>query len=261
MTIGTVRAVGLGFLLALAPASAGASGARPPVALTASPAHVELAGAARATVRVTNAGVDRVVLDVRRAGFALDLRGRPRIVPQRGVGRSAATWLSVHPRMLALKPDATGAVTIGSRLPPRAEPGDHDALVLFTTRRRAEDGVAVRMRMGVVVVVRAPGTVVRRLELRGLRVASRGRARVLELVVANRGNVTESFTRTQAIVSLHRAGRRVARLTADPSDLRPGTRGVLQFRYRGSLTGRVTARVDVTSDSGRILRRTLRVRL
>ncbi len=246
----------------LVPASAGTSGARPPVALTASPSHIALAGAARATVRVTNWGASRVVVDVSRAGFALDLRGRPKIVGREAASRSAAGWLTFRPRTLALASGGSAPVTITSKLPPRAEPGDHDALLLFTTRRQARDGVAVRMRMGIVVVVRAPGSVVRRLELGGLRVFRSGRVRVLELGVANRGNVTESFARAHVTVSLHRGGRRIARLTADPRELRPRTRGVLQFHYRGAERGWVTAHVDVSPEtSGRVLRRTFRIRL
>ena len=115
--------------------------------------------------------------------------------------------------------------------------------------------------MGVVVVVRVPGTVRRGLGLRRVRVARRGRVRALELVVANRGNVTEYFTRRGTAVSLLRRGRRIARLTAEARTLRPATVGVLEFRYPRSLAGPVLAEVDVTSQSGRAIRRTLRLRL
>jgi hypothetical protein len=244
------------------PASAGASVERPPVALTASPAHVALAGSGRSTVRVTNAGASRVVVDVSRAGFALDLRGRPRIVRREAVARSAADWLTFRPRSLVLNPGGIAVVGITAKLPSRAEPGDHDALLLFTTRRRVRDGVAVRMRMGVVVVVRAPGAVVRRLELGDLRVSPRGRLRVLELGLTNRGNVTESLTRARSILSLFREGRRVAKLYGVPREVRPRTRGVLQFVYRGSARGAATARVDVAPESSsRVLRRSFRIRL
>jgi hypothetical protein len=261
MRVGLLSASALPLVLALASASAGASGARPPVALTASPSRVELAGTAHATVRVTNGGASRVVLDVGQAGFALDLRGRPRVVAQRASQRSAASWLAFRPRRLVLKPGASRSVEVASKVPARAEPGDHDALVLFTTRRRAADGLSVRLRMGVVVVVRAPGTIVRRLHGGGLRVARRGRVRTLELSLVNRGNVTESFARACQVVSLERAGRRLARLHGDPRDLRPRTRGVLEFRYRGSLSGPVIARVDVSSESGQVVRRAFRIRL
>jgi hypothetical protein len=261
MIVGVARVAAVPVLLALASASAGASGARPPVALTASPAHLELAGTGRATVRVTNSGTNPVVLDVRRAGFALDLRGRPKIVGEHDVRRTAAGWLGFRPRTLSLKPGATGSVSIASTVPAGAEPGDHDALVLFTTRRRATDGLAVRVRMGVVVVVRAPGEIVRRLEARGLRVVRRGRVRTLELSVVNRGNVSESFTRPRMLVSFDRGARRIARFHGDPRELRPRTHGFLQFRYRGALTGSVIARIEVTAESGRVLRKAFRVRL
>jgi hypothetical protein len=252
-----------GLLLALAASATGASGARPPVALVAVPAHVDLAGRDAATVRVTNTGTTPVVVDVRRAGFSLDLRGRPRIVGSEGVRRSAAAWLSFRPRSLALAPGASAPVAIESSVPARAEPGDHDALVLLTTRPRVQSGVAVRMRMGVVVVVRAPGTVVRRLSLGRLRVArgGEGRARTLELVVVNRGNVTESFERGATSVSLFRSGRRVALLTGVPRSLRPATRGIVQFPARSRVTGPFRAVVRVKTGSGTVLQRSYRVRM
>src|SRR5262249_50286501 len=139
----------------------------------------------------TNFGLHRVVVDVTRAGFALDVRGRPRIV-LRGDRRAAVKWLTLRPRTLALQPGQTKTVSVSSTLPARVEPGDHDALVLLVTRPPRRSTVAVRMRMGVVVVVRTPGTVVRRLELHTLRArrATHG-SLALELLVVNRGNVTE----------------------------------------------------------------------
>jgi hypothetical protein len=153
-------------------------------------------------------------------------------------------------------------VTIASKPPPRVEPGDHDALLLFTTRRRMQDGVGVRMRMGVVVVVRAPGAVVRRLELGGMRVTRRGAVRVLELAVRNRGNVTEALARSQATLSLFQHGRRIGRLRPEARQLRPHTRGYLVFRYRGRARGSVVARVEVMPQGvGRSLRRAFPLRV
>jgi hypothetical protein len=255
------RTCALALALLLASASAGASRTRPPVALAATPAHVDLEGTARAAVSVRNSGSRSVVVDVSRAGFALDLRGRPKLVARNAVPRSAADWLSFRPRSLVLRPGTAGAVTIASKVPRGAEPGDHDALVLVTSRRQARDGLAVRMRMGIVVVVRAPGEIVHRLALRGLGVGHGSRSsRFLELGVSNRGNVTETLERAGSVLSLFRADRRVARLTAVPRDLRPGTSGVLQFRYRGRLVGPYVARVDLTTEAG-VYRRTFRLKL
>lgn len=262
MIASVVRVPTLGLVLLLASASAGASSTpAPPVALTASPSHLNLAGAGRATVRLTNAGTSNVVVDVTRAGFALDLRGRPKIVAASGQQRSAARWLSFRPRVVALKPHASAGVAVTARPPPHAEPGDHDALLLMTSRRQLEVGVAARMRLGVVVIVRTPGTVVRRLVLLGLRVSRAQRARrTLELELGNHGNVTETLARGRVAVSLERGGRRLARLTAGPSLLRPGTRGVLVLPLRRALVGPVVARVDLAFEGGRV-RRVYRLRL
>jgi hypothetical protein len=247
----------------LVPASAGAGTARPTVSLVASPSHVMLAGKARRTIRVTNSGGQSVVVDLARAGFALDLRGRPRIVPRGSGRRVAASWLTVRPQRLMLTPGGSASFTISSRLPRRVGPGDHDALVLLTTRPRRRSGVAVKMRLGIVVVVRVPGVIVRRLELLGLRVGRAGRARLLELSVANRGNITEALDRTCLSVSLRRRGRELARLSPAARDLLPRTIGIVEIRYRGRLRGRITARVEHSGRApcGRGLRRTFPIQL
>ena len=235
--------------------------ARPPVALVAAPAHLTLEGSARAFVRVTNSGTKAVVVEVTRAGFALSQRGRPLIVRRAGA-RSAAPWLTFRPGRFTLAPGAIASLLVTSKLPRRAEPGDHDALVLLSTRRLVKARVAVRLRMGVVVVVRAPGKVVRRLELRALRVARRGRRRALELVVANRGNVTETLVRARAVVSLARSGRHVGTLVARTREVRPRTSAIVDFPLRPSPHGWMRARIVVPANDGRArLLRTYRIRL
>ena len=261
MTGAAVGSASLALVLALVPASAGAGAARSPVALVAVPAHLALDGTARASVRVTNSGTKPVEVVASRAGFALDLRGRPLIARSDGA-RSAAQWLTFRPGRFALEPRASISLVVASKLPRHAEPGDHDALVLLSTRPVRHARVAVRLRMGVVVVVRAPGNVVRRLELRGLRVARRGHGRALELVVANRGNVTESLRRARAVVTRARSGRRVATLVARSRELRPRTSGIIEFRLRGRPHGWMTARVLIPAEPGRSrLQRTFRIRL
>ena len=213
----------------LAPASAGVRAARPPVSLVASPAHVSLAGAARRVVTLTSSGSEPVSVEVRRAGYALDLRGRPRVLAAR------ASWLRVRPRRLTLAPGQKASFVIVSAPPRRAEPGDHSELVLLTTRPLRTAALSVRMRLGVVVVVRMPGRVVRRLAVLGVRV----RPPRLEVLVANRGNVTETIARRCVTVTLRRRGRVLARLHPVPRLLLPRTRGVLEVplgrRRRGRL--------------------------
>jgi hypothetical protein len=251
---GILLAVGL-----LVPAAAGTSTARPAVALIASPARVTLLGSGQAVVRVRNTGSEQVVVDVVRAGFSLDLRGRPRIVP-RGGARAADAWLSVRPRRLALFGGRSASLTVVARLPRRVEPGDHDALLVLTTRPRRAAGVAVRIRIGVLVVVRAPGRIVHRLELRSLRARKAGRTRLLELIVVNGGNVTETVTPGRVELLLRR--RRVnASLRPEPRELRPRTSGIVQFRYRGVLRGWVTARATISLAPGAVTSRAYRLRL
>ena len=239
----------------------GTSAARPPVGLVATPSHVVLEGNEHAAVRVTNSGARPVVVEVSRAGFALNQRGRPVVAPSSGA-RSAARWLTFRPAHFSVAPHAAVSLVVGSRLPRRAEPGDHDALVLLLTRPLVSARVAVRLRMGVVVVVRAPGKIVRRLELRALHARRRGRGRALDLVVANRGNVTESLGRTRAVVSLERSGLRVATLVARSRDVLPRTSGIVEFPIRRSPHGWMRARIVVPAQSGRkVLQRTFRIRL
>lgn len=254
------RAAALLTAIVLVPASAGAGTTRPPAGLTATPSRIALAGTDRATVRVTNPGSTPLVVDVARAGFALDLRGRPRIVPHGGV-RAAAAWLTVRPARVVLQGGASQSLAIASRLPTHVEPGDHDALVLLTTRPRGSGGVAVRMRIGIVVVVRAPGPVVRRLMLGPMRVRSAGPARLLELRVVNRGNVTETLGRGRVRIALRRGSARL-RLVAAARELRPRTSGLVQVFYAGGLRGWVTAQAQIASETGgQAVRRTFRIRL
>lgn len=262
MTGLSCRSFVVSLVLALVPASAGASVGPSPVALTATPARVMLAGNTRATLHVRNSGAKRVAVDVSRAGFRLDLRGRPRIVWSGGA-RSAAGWLTLRPTHFTIGPRSTASLVVTAKLPRGAEPGDHDALALLATRPVSSGRVGVRLRLGVVVVVRAPGPIVRRLELQRLRVAGRtARPTVLELAVANLGNVTEPLRGARAVLSTAKDGRVVAAAPAANRDLRPRTRGLVAFRYRRTLHGWMTARVVIPADgSRRRLLRTYRIRL
>jgi hypothetical protein len=255
------RAVPLAVGLALVPASAGAGALPRPLALTAAPDRLALRGSETASVRIRNPGTKRITVDAASTGFALDLRGRPHIV-RPNVARSAARWLTLRPVHITLAPHTTAALRVSARVPPNAEPGDNDALVLLSSRPLAASRVSVRLRLGVVVVVRAPGAVVRRLELRGLRLARRGGKRALELVVVNAGNVTERLLRVHVAVSRLPARRHITTVAAPSRELRPHTRGLLEFRLRARVHGLVTARVYVPAEPGRhVIRRTYRLRI
>jgi hypothetical protein len=191
--------------------------------------------AARAprTLTIRNGGDTPASIDARLAGFVLDRRGKP-VVARR---RAGAGWLRVQPARVVIPPGGAAALTVSSTVPAAAAPGDHPALVLLTTQPRAAGGVAIRVRVGVVVFVRVPGRLVHHLELRALR----ARGGVLEAEIANAGNVVE---RTRVRISLWRRGRLLARLGPIARTLLPHSRGIERFRYRARLHGRLTARVE-----------------
>jgi hypothetical protein len=218
--------------------------APPPAALAVSPVRVELAGAGTATIRLTNAGRAPTVVDGARAGFAIDVRGRPHVAALRDRG----VEVLVRPQRVVLAAGGAAAATIVVRVGPRASPGDHPSLVVFATRPRSTGGVGVRLRVGVVVVVRVPGAIVHRLRLARIRLVHR----TLTVVVRNRGNVVERV----GPATLHvRLGSRLLRVP--PRELLPGGWTVLRFPAALS-RGRVL--VELREGDGSIVRavRTLR---
>jgi hypothetical protein len=229
------------------------------VSLAASPAHVALTGAASQSIQVTNAGRTPVVVDVGLAGFALDLRGRPKIVPVHR-GLRPLSWLRVVPPRITVPAGGSATLEARSRVPKGASPGEHDAVVLLTTVPRRGQAIAVRMRVGITVALQVPGKIVRRLELRGLAASRRG---VLDLALANRGNVSELLERKRVDVVLQRAGHVLARLHPTVRELLPGTRGIAEILYPGRLHGWVRAVVELkarTAD-GPVMRRSFKLRL
>jgi hypothetical protein len=236
-------AVFAGFLLTASAAEA-VSADRPRVALSVSPARLALAAPGSRRINVRNDGTEQVVVDILR--------------------RTVATrWLQISPERLLLGPGRSAVLTLRAKAGPDAEPGDHQVLVLLTTRPQHGSRVALRLRLGVRVSVRMPGQIVRRLALGGVRVhrAARG-LRFILVPVVNRGNVTVPL-RGHVTASLFRRGGRVARLrlTARPA-LAPGARTLLALRYAGRVRGPVVAVVRIRMSPGvRLVERRYRLRL
>jgi hypothetical protein len=163
---------------------------------------------------------------------------------------------------MSLRSGASANLTLRVRRPRRAEPGDHDALVLLTARSLVGDRVNVQMRLGIRVTMRMPGRIVRHVRLGSLRVDRRRAAWFMFVSAANRGNVTVPL-RGHVAASLLRRGRRVARL--DPrarAELLPGARAVLALRYSGHVRGPVIAVVQIRLRPGvRLVERRYRLRL
>jgi len=132
---------------------------------------------------------------------------------------------------------------VRAALPRRAEPGDHPALVLLTTRPVGARRIRVRLRVGVIVDLRVPGRIVRRVDARRLTVRRRSRLRLLELLLVNRGNVTERLGAAGLRLVLSRNGRPFATLRPRRGELLPRSSGFAEFAYRGQARGKVVAQV------------------
>jgi hypothetical protein len=214
--------------------------AAPHATLSASPAHLVLAPGSRRLVHVEAAGTRRLSVDARIAGFALDVRGRPRIVRVDG----ASMLLALEPRSLTV--GRSGAtLVVAARRSPHTGPGDHAALVLLTATVPGAKGVPVRMRIGLVVSVRVPGRLIRRIVVQSARVVRRGRQRRIELAVANRGNVIEHVDRAGLRILLLVHGRVLGILHPERRDLLPGSAGIVTVPCRSGVHGPVVAQVEL----------------
>jgi hypothetical protein len=248
-----VKAVGVAAIVAAALIPSAAAGEVPAAALGVSPLRLELKGASPAAITVRNPGARPLVVTVTRAGFARTLHGKPRIEAARG----AAGWLRTWPRRRRLAPRATASFRVIAKPPAGARPGDHPALVLLATRPPADKKVHVLLRVGVVVLVRIPGTIVHHLVPQALSVRRDGTTRLLSLRLANRGNVAERLGASRLHLVLSQRGAQTKTLRARRLDLLPHSAGIAQFVYRGRMRGRVLAHVvlrplDGTSRTFRI---------
>jgi hypothetical protein len=244
-------------VLAAAALSAASIAVPPRLALSVSPAHLALAAGGRATVHVGGISGGRLVLRASVEGLALDGRGRPRIV----TGRDAAPWLSVRPRTI-LAGQAGATFVVASRRPSGARPGDHTAIVLLTATNLNRKGIAVAMRVGLVVAVRVSGRSIRRVEVLMARARPRSRGRCLiDVTIANLGDRIESIGGRRLAVTLVHRGRVIERLRGARRVLLPHTRAVVSFRSRTAIRGVVVARIAVVRPDGETAARSFRLRL
>jgi hypothetical protein len=235
-----------------------ASGSTPArLALSVSPAHLSLKAGGRATIHVRGVPGGRLLLRTSIAGLALDRRGRPQIAGR----RDAAGWLTLHPRSISARRDGATFVVV-SRLPKGARPGDHTAIVLLTATAPGGKGIAVGMRVGLVVTVRVSGRSIRRVEVVAARARSApGGARLIAVTVANRGGRIESIGGARLAVTLMRRGRVIGRFRVARRPLLPHTRVIVVFRQRSVVRGVVVARVAIARPDGRMTARRFRLRL
>jgi hypothetical protein len=105
--------------------------------------------------------------------------------------------------------------------------------------------VRLRIRVGVIVVLHVKGRIVRRLDARSLTVRRAGPGRMLELLLVNRGNVTERLGEDRLRLVLSRGGRAFTTLRPRGRELLPHSAGIAEFTYRGRVRGDVVARVEL----------------
>jgi hypothetical protein len=226
------------------------------LAVSAWPARVVVAAPGHTTIHVSNPSSDAVALAAAASGYALDVRGRPRVTVRRG-------WLTVRPARLWLPPKGSAVLDVAVATPRGAPPGDHASLVLLTTEPPSGRRVVARLRLGVVVVARVPGLLVHRLVLGGVHVVGRPHSTVVDVAVANRGNVDEWIGARRVAIRLRRHGAVVATLWAVPRRLLARSGGLVRVACPRPVHGFVTALVELTHprDGVPVLRRTLRLRL
>jgi hypothetical protein len=204
-----------------------------PVALSVSPPRIAVTAPASRTITLRNTGGDDLVVEVTR----------------RAVGESAAfkSWVHVLPARQTVRAGRSARFTLRVSRSARATPGDHAAVVFLTTRRPHADGIAVRLRVGVRVIVRMPGPLVHRVAVGRPRVR-RGR---IVVWLANRGNVIVPVMQ-DVRATLRRRRHLVARLRPrGPALLLPQGRAALVFPYARRLRGLFTLELRVGRTSHR----------
>jgi hypothetical protein len=231
----TVRALLVALALALPTGGSATTGSAP--GLSVWPVRLALDPGGAAVVHVANGGRRPVLVDLGVAGFALDLRGTPRLVKSSG----GTGLLVVRPRRLVVSRGNAATFEVRAARRSRLGPGDHPALVVLSARTAGGAGVGVRVRIGLTVEVRVAGALRRRVELGRLRL----RGHTLALEAVNRGNVAERVARGTITVRIVRRGRLVATLRPRQRDLLPGTRGLVEFAVPHRLHGRLRAIVRV----------------
>ena len=208
----------------------------PPSRLAAAPARLVLPASSRSVIRVANTG--SVPLDVRvsRAGLSLGGEGRPAVGPAGGAARLAIRLAHPLPdpwrTRRSQSPLRAGALRAARARRPR------DAAPVLGVRDRAATRSRVALRVGVVVVLRARGVVMRRLGLGALQVERHRAVHVLRIGVANRGDLDEWIGRPRVRLTLRCADYVVARPVITPRRLLARSRGVLLAVVRGNRRGR-----------------------
>jgi hypothetical protein len=235
-----------GFAAAGASAAGGAAPPPPRIQLAASPARLVLSGSAMSAVTLTNGSGRPIALSAAVLDFEIREDGTVEVAPSRRPAGSARSWLTVSPGATSIPAGGSVEFRVRATVPRGATPGDHHALVSFTTRPSGTDAVGVSTRLGVTTVVRVPGVLRRSIAITGLQALRR----TLVVGVRNAGTVLERLGRGRVTVVLRR-GATTRRLSAPAATLLPGRRAALALQLPKLPSGRYAASVRVASARGR----------
>ena len=230
--------------------SAGAAGAGPVTTLAVFPTQLILVGAAEGTYTVRNPTAKPISLSASIGNYTIKPNGKAVVNPKVPPKGSAEHWLAISPKSFQLKPHASAVLNVRSHPGKHAGPGDHHALVLFTTAPSGKGRVLVRTRIGVTALVRVRGKIKRKLVIGG--VSATRRKHQLRLILNNRGNINERLPKQSVRVVLKKGQRTLQRLSAPPRDMLPHSRSVYGLPYRHGLKGTLTATVTVRPQNGKL---------
>lgn len=217
------------------------------IAMTVQPSEtIVVSGGETKTLTLTNTGAVTTKYFMAIGNFDVDADGAVRINPPLTPSRSASEWLKIDPPEVNLRVGQSAKIRVRATPARSAAPGDHGAIALFVTDVANQGQARFRGRIGVPMIVRVKGPLVRSVAIGRIAVSRSGRARVIKVRVINNGNVSERFTRQRISIQLVRGGRTVGRLSSRTRLFLPGTRGDILARYTGPLRGRVTVRVTLT---------------
>lgn len=221
------------------------------LALAASPLRVVVHPGETTTITVRNLGAAAASVAAAPNAYRLDLRGRPQLAA------ASRSWLIVGKRRFALAPRRGTEVAVRVVAPRGARPGDHAQVLLFSAAALGVRGVRVAVRVGVVVVVRCPGILRRRLAPLALSARRTARGPVLRLLLRNAGNVDEWVSSRRLVVQVWRGSRQLALLRPRPRRLLAGARGLFEW----SLGRRITGPISIVVSTGAKPERRYRLRL
>jgi hypothetical protein len=224
------------------------AGAGSAFTLSVTPTQLILIGSSKGTFTVRNPSKSAIPLTATIGNYIIKPNGRVVVDPKLPPKRSAKRWLTISPKRFTVKANGTFELKVRSHPGRKAGPGDHHALVLFTTKPSAKGKVLVRTRIGVGVLVRVKGKLKRRLAIASLS-ATRSK-HTLRLVIANRGNINERLLKHRVSLALVQGKRTVQKLWAPPRQILPQSRTVYSLSYRSGLKGKLKAIVIVRPVNG-----------